>query len=98
MNGTLIALYSLCLATSVLAIRADDTKAEHSSESSAVRRKRPALTEEQKTARKEVLSKYDTNKDGRLDKEERKAISEGDKAKLKKAGLQAGARKAPKKS
>jgi len=49
--------------------------------------KKRGLTDEQKTARKELLEKYDKNKDGKLDKEERDAItSSEDKEKLTKAG------------
>lgn len=40
--------------------------------------KKPALTEEQK----KIIEKYDTNKDGHLDKEERAKVSAEDKAKL----------------
>lgn len=36
---------------------------------------------------KQMLEKYDTNKDGKLDKEERAKISAEDKAKMEKAGL-----------
>ncbi len=42
--------------------------------------KRPALTDEQK----KIVEKYDTNKDGKLDKEERSKISAEDKDKLPK--------------
>jgi hypothetical protein len=42
-------------------------------------------TEEQKTARKELIEKYDKNKDGKLDKEERGAMSAEDKEKWSKA-------------
>ena len=49
--------------------------------------KRGQLTEEQLKVRKEILAKYDKNKDGKLDAEERKAISAEDKEKLKAAGL-----------
>ena len=44
-------------------------------------------TPEEKAARKEMLEKYDTNKDGKLDKEERAKISAEDKEKMEKAGL-----------
>ena len=47
-------------------------------------RKRPQLTEEQRKARKEIIDKYDTNKDGKLDAEERKAITAEDREKLAK--------------
>jgi len=56
--------------------------------------KKREVTEEQKTARKELLEKYDKNKDGKLDREERQAItSSDDKEKLAKAGWGGGARK-----
>jgi Ca2+-binding EF-hand superfamily protein len=45
------------------------------------------LTDEQKALRKELLEKYDTNKDGKLDKEERAKMSKEDKQKAEKAGL-----------
>ena len=45
------------------------------------------LTDEQKKLQKEMLAKYDANKDGRLDWEERAKISAEDKEKLSKAGL-----------
>jgi hypothetical protein len=48
------------------------------------------LTDEQKAERKALIEKYDTNKDGKLDKDERKAMSAEDKEKLAKI---AGARK-----
>jgi hypothetical protein len=49
--------------------------------------KRPKLTEEQKALRKEITEKYDKDKDGKLSPDERKAISEEDRAKMQKAGL-----------
>lgn len=49
-------------------------------------KKKRELTEEQKKARKELVEKYDTNKDGKLDKEERAKISDEDKAKLRGGG------------
>ena len=45
------------------------------------------LSPEQKALRKEMLEKYDTNKDGKLDKKERAKISKEDQEKLEKAGL-----------
>ena len=45
------------------------------------------LTAEQKTLMKEITTKYDVNKDGKLDKEDRAKISAEDKAKMEKAGL-----------
>jgi len=45
------------------------------------------LTPEQKALRKEMLEKYDTNKNGKLDKQERARISKEDQERLEKAGL-----------
>jgi Ca2+-binding EF-hand superfamily protein len=42
------------------------------------------LTDEQKAERKALIEKYDKNKDGKLDKEERQAMSAEDKEKLAK--------------
>ncbi len=50
-------------------------------------KKRPKLTEEQRKLRKEMVEKYDTNKDGKLDKAERAKISKEDTEKMEKAGL-----------
>jgi len=44
-------------------------------------------TADQKALQKEMLEKYDTNKDGKLDKAEKSKISADDKAKMEKAGL-----------
>jgi len=45
------------------------------------------LTPEQKALRKEMIEKYDTNKDGKLDKQERARISTEDRERMQKAGL-----------
>ena len=45
------------------------------------------LTEEQQKIMKEITEKYDTNKDGKLDDEERAKISDDDKKKMKDAGI-----------
>ena len=45
------------------------------------------MTAEQKQVMAEMVEKYDTNKDGKLDKDERAAISAEDKEKMAKAGL-----------
>ena len=59
-------------------------------------KKRAKPTEEQRKLRKELLEKYDANKDGKLDKEERAKISsQEDKEKLEKAGLGRPQKKAP---
>ena len=49
--------------------------------------KKHKLTDEQKALQKEMVEKYDANKDGKLDKEERAKISKEDKEKMEKAGL-----------
>lgn len=50
-------------------------------------KKNRKLTDEQKTLRKDMVAKYDTNKDGKLDKDERSKVSAEDKEKMEKAGL-----------
>ncbi len=50
-------------------------------------KKHARLTEEQRKLRKEMVEKYDTNKDGKLDKTERARISKEDQQKMEKAGL-----------
>jgi hypothetical protein len=100
MKGLLIAVYSICLAGSLAAVRADDSSASTTTKTpstTTTEHKHPVITEEQKTARKELLAKYDANKDGKLDKEERKKVSDEDKAKLKKAGWSAKVKKVAKK-
>jgi hypothetical protein len=52
------------------------------------------LTAEQQALQKDMLAKYDTDKNGKLDKSERASMSAEDKEKMIKAGLM----KAPKKS
>lgn len=63
----------------VLPIGADEEKEKPQ------RRDKPQLSEEQRALMKEIRAKYDTNKDGKLDAAERKAMSAEDKAKLAKA-------------
>ncbi|MBC8001264.1 MAG: hypothetical protein H7X97_01635 [Opitutaceae bacterium] len=61
------------------------------------KKKRPELTEEQKKVQKEFLEKYDTDKNGRLNAEERGKFSVEDKAKYEKAFPNAGKKKEKKK-
>lgn len=58
-----------------LSVQAEETK------------EKPKLTKEQKELRKEIAGKYDANKDGKLDKEERAKISQEDKDRMQKAGV-----------
>jgi hypothetical protein len=46
--------------------------------------KQPALTAEQKETKKKLVEKYDINKDGKLDKEEKAKMSQEDKDALAK--------------
>ena len=46
--------------------------------------KKPALTAEQKECMKKMVEKYDANKDGKLDKEEKAKMSDEDKEAMKK--------------
>ena len=73
MKKLLIALCFTC--AFVLAVQAGEGKKERK------------LTDEQKTIQKDMMAKYDTNKDGKLDKEERAKVSTEDKEKMDKAGL-----------
>ncbi len=75
MKKLLVALTGLALA-GMLTVNAQDAKPKHK-----------ALTDEQKALQKEMTEKYDTNKDGKLDKEERAKISAEDKEKMDKAGI-----------
>ena len=72
-------LLALCAITALtLTVRADDATTTP---------KKPELTADQKALMKDMLAKYDTNKDGKLSKDERAAMSADDKAKMEKAGL-----------
>ena len=70
MTRALILALALCGAVAMTAGAADNSQA-----------RKP--NKEQKAAMKELREKYDKNKDGKLSKEERAAISAEDKAKLK---------------
>ena len=47
---------------------------------------RPKLTEEQKKQRNELIAKYDANKDGKMDKEERAKVSDADRKLMRSFG------------
>jgi hypothetical protein len=66
----------LCL-LGTIAVHAEDKDKE---------KEKTKPTAEQKQLRKELMEKYDKNKDGKLDKEERAKVSTEDKEKMKKAG------------
>lgn len=76
-----VLILAVCLSSALaLAANAQDEKKPEAP-------KRPPLTEEQKALRKEITEKYDKDKDGKLSPDERKSISEEDRAKMQKAGL-----------
>ncbi len=61
--------------------------------------KKHQMTDEQKAVVKELLAKYDTNKDGKLDKSEKAAMTKEDKEKWSKAmGQKKGEKKGEKES
>jgi hypothetical protein len=73
MKRLLVAAIGLLCATAIV-VQAQDAKS-HKKE----------LTPEQQAVMKDMLAKYDTNKDGKLDKEEREKMSAADKEKWAKA-------------
>ncbi|HEX7571127.1 MAG TPA: hypothetical protein VF492_11540 [Verrucomicrobiae bacterium] len=75
MKKLIIAALALCCATA-LTVQAQDTAP-----------KKHKLTPEQKQVMDTMLAKYDTNKDGKLDKTERAAMTQADKDKLAAVGL-----------
>ena len=77
MKKLIIATVALFCATA-LVVQAQDA---------APKKAKKELTAEQQTLQKDMLAKYDTNKDGKLDKTERAAMSQEDKDKMAKAGL-----------
>ena len=58
--------------------------------SAAEGKQKKELTPEQQKLRKEMVTKYDANKDGKVDAEEAAKISAEDKTKLKEAGISLG--------
>jgi Skp family chaperone for outer membrane proteins len=85
MKKLLVAVMGILCATALVVTAQDATTAKPA---------KKKLTAEQQTLRKEMLDKYDTDKNGRLDKTERAQISAEDKDKMIKAGLM----KTPKKA
>ena len=83
MKKLLVAAVALLCASAIM-VQAQDA---------APKKEKKPLTAEQKALEKEMIAKYDTNKDGKLDKTEKAAISKEDKEKMKKAGLTGGKKK-----
>lgn len=75
MKKILVAVMGMLCATALI-VNAQDTKPA-----------KKTLTPEQQALNKEMLEKYDTDKNGKLDKAERAKISPEDKEKMIKAGL-----------
>lgn len=69
MNKLLVAIVTTACALAITAKAADSPD-------------KPKLTKEQKAERKALIEKYDSNKDGKLDKEERAKMTKEDKEKL----------------
>jgi hypothetical protein len=77
----------------VAAYAADPAPAPAPAPVPAAKIARKPLTADQKALIKEITAKYDTNKDGKLSREERAKISAEDQAKMEKAGLPVGGKK-----
>jgi hypothetical protein len=75
MKKILVAVTGMLCATALL-VNAQDAKPS-----------KKKWTPEQQALYKEMLAKYDTDKNGKLDKSERAQISKEDKEKMTKAGL-----------
>ena len=61
-----------------------------------LRSERPKLTEEQKKQRNELIAKYDANKDGKMDKEERAKVCDADRKLMRSFGPPPGGPRGPK--
>jgi len=77
MKKLLVAAVALFCATAIV-VQAEDA---------APQKEKHKMTAEQKQVMTDMLAKYDTNKDGKLDKTERAAMTQEDKDKMTKAGL-----------
>jgi hypothetical protein len=69
MKKLLVAFVALCCATAIV-VQAQDA---------APKKEKHKLTAEQKQLMADMMSKYDANKDGKLDKTEKDAMSQEDK-------------------
>ncbi len=77
MKKLLVASVALFCATAIVVQAQDATP----------KKEKHKMTAEQKQVMSDMLAKYDTNKDGKLDKTERAAMTQEDKDKMTKAGL-----------
>jgi hypothetical protein len=78
MNKILVAVMGIMCATA-LVVNAQDAPVKKAS--------KKKLTTEQQTLQKDMLAKYDTDKNGKLNKAEQAKMSKEDKDKMIKAGL-----------
>jgi hypothetical protein len=85
MKKLLVVLLAIFCATTVM-VQAQDTNSAASSSASTGGKKKH-LTAEQQKVMDEMLAKYDTNKDGKIDKTERAAMTQEDKDAMIAAGL-----------
>lgn len=83
MKKILMIAAALCCAAVLTVNGADDKKAPEKKGE----KKKVELTDAQKTLLKELMEKYDANKDKKLDKDERAKISDEDKKKALEAKL-----------
>ncbi|MDR3458746.1 MAG: hypothetical protein P4N60_14950 [Verrucomicrobiae bacterium] len=75
----LITITLALLCASAIVVQAQDA--------GATKKAKKELTPEQQTVMTEMLAKYDTDKNGKLDKTERSAMTKEDKEKMAKVGL-----------
>jgi len=78
MKKILVAVMGLLCATAIVV---------HAQDATTTKPAKKKLTADQQALKKEMLEKYDTDKNGKLDKNERAAMSTEDKDKMIKAGL-----------
>jgi L-serine deaminase len=76
MKKLLVIAFGLLIAGALTVSAADKTKKE--------------MTPEQQKLKTEMTTKYDANKDGKIDEQEAAKISSEDKAKMKEAGVRIG--------
>lgn len=74
MKKLLLIAVALCCATAIVV----------QAEEGGAKKEKPKLSDEQKQCMKDMVSKYDANKDGKLDKTEKEAMSQEDKDKMAK--------------
>ena len=82
MKKILVAVIGLLCASSLMVSAQDTTNAPANPPAKTEKPHHKAMTPEQKAEYKELVAKYDTNKDGHLDKEERAKMTQEDKDKM----------------